>query len=545
MTIFAELHNTTIARLTIRAPRQVQDRVRQELLQADWPDGGTEQIVMVRKLSGAAASSDIGRLLLEKARHQILHGNDANNVVRFAGRLEMLAALLADLANGTATGKWYWQRWSHLFTRSISKAIYSILAENLISVSAITELLAYRRQLAAVWQSLAEEEAEQLFREICWQNGYTLSEHSVKEKSETVGTTMMLPNIPQHLYQRWLDVLPAEPTSFRLRLAVLLIAQEAAPLPLYYQTGRTFSAIVTALQDVRKGRWSSVTSKKEEIPPTLPSDEKAATTSPEKSEHSLKQPASPDLGQDADGQIKAYFERVAAQEEHRPKNREITASEKSKHVDQNGEEKSVFSREQRTTEVIDQKAKAADPLSHPFNRVSLDQAVPRKEVKSFEIAQFFTEQGGVLYLLNFLHRTELQDVMAEHWQQLASGWIWLYRVAELLDFNKDDPMTTFLAEQIGLESCDDLTYLPALPKREHIQTLAEQWYGQAGIWNHALLQLPARIHHNGSHVDMHCNLKHVRLDLRLAGLDINPGWLPWLGRVVQFHFDHGGGSQHE
>ena len=25
--------------------------------------------------------------------------------------------------------------------------------------------------------------------------------------------------------------------------------------------------------------------------------------------------------------------------------------------------------------------------------------------------------------------------------------------------------------------------------------------------------------------------------VRLAGLDINPGWLPWLGRVVQFHYD--------
>ncbi|MDJ0621415.1 MAG: hypothetical protein QNJ17_00535 [Desulfocapsaceae bacterium] len=545
MTIFAELHNTTIARLTIRAPRQVQDRVRQELLQADWPDGGTEQIVMVRKLSAAAASSDIGRLLLVEARNQILHGNDANNVVRFAGRLEMLAALLADLANGTAAGKWYWQRWSHLFTTSISKALYSILAGNLTSVCAITEMLAYRRQLAAVWQNLAEEEAEQLIREICWQNGYMLSEHSVKEKLDTVETTMILPKIPQHLYQRWLDVLSTEPTSFRFKLAVLVIAQEAAPLPLHYQTDTTFSAILTALQDIQKGRWSPVTSKKKEILPTLQSDDTAVTTSPEKSKHSLKKTALSDLAQDADDQINAYFKRVTAEEEQSLPGKEITGSEKSEQVDQAAEEKSTFSLEQRTAKAIAQKAKAADHISHPFKQITLDQSVPQQEVDTGGMAWFYTEQGGVLYLLNFLNREELQDVMAEHLQQLASGWSWLYRVAELLDFDIHDPIATFLAEQIGLESCDELAYLPSLPEHEHIQTLAEQWYGRADIWNHALLQLPAKIHHNGSHVDMHCDLKYVRLDLRLVGLDINPGWLPWLGRVVNFHFDQGGGSHHE
>ena len=27
-------------------------------------------------------------------------------------------------------------------------------------------------------------------------------------------------------------------------------------------------------------------------------------------------------------------------------------------------------------------------------------------------------------------------------------------------------------------------------------------------------------------------------ETRLAGLDIDPGWLPWIGRVVSFHYDH-------
>jgi hypothetical protein len=42
---------------------------------------------------------------------------------------------------------------------------------------------------------------------------------------------------------------------------------------------------------------------------------------------------------------------------------------------------------------------------------------------------------------------------------------------------------------------------------------------------------------DSTHVDLHAALHAVRLPVRLAGLDVNPGWLPWLGRVVTFHYD--------
>ena len=31
--------------------------------------------------------------------------------------------------------------------------------------------------------------------------------------------------------------------------------------------------------------------------------------------------------------------------------------------------------------------------------------------------------------------------------------------------------------------------------------------------------------------------EHLDLDIRRAGLDIDPGWLPWLGRVVRFRYE--------
>ena len=37
-------------------------------------------------------------------------------------------------------------------------------------------------------------------------------------------------------------------------------------------------------------------------------------------------------------------------------------------------------------------------------------------------------------------------------------------------------------------------------------------------------------------LDLCFNLKQIDIRIRRAGLDINPGWLPWFGRIVRFHY---------
>lgn len=60
--------------------------------------------------------------------------------------------------------------------------------------------------------------------------------------------------------------------------------------------------------------------------------------------------------------------------------------------------------------------------------------------------------------------------------------------------------------------------------------------GEAGLAA-ALLCHPGRFYVTGSHVDLVLRLEQASLDLRIVGLDRNPGWLPEFGRVVLFHFD--------
>lgn len=64
----------------------------------------------------------------------------------------------------------------------------------------------------------------------------------------------------------------------------------------------------------------------------------------------------------------------------------------------------------------------------------------------------------------------------------------------------------------------------------------EALYRPDGPWPLPLAQ-PARLWATATHLDFDLMATTVDLALRLAGLDLDPGWVPWLGRVVRFHYD--------
>jgi hypothetical protein len=52
----------------------------------------------------------------------------------------------------------------------------------------------------------------------------------------------------------------------------------------------------------------------------------------------------------------------------------------------------------------------------------------------------------------------------------------------------------------------------------------------------SLVLRPARLAITPTHLDVFFRLTAADLRIRRAGLDIDPGWLPWFGRVVAFHY---------
>jgi hypothetical protein len=54
-----------------------------------------------------------------------------------------------------------------------------------------------------------------------------------------------------------------------------------------------------------------------------------------------------------------------------------------------------------------------------------------------------------------------------------------------------------------------------------------------------LIRRPGRVAISQTQIDVYFDLSAVDLRLRRLALDINPGWVPWLGRVVKVHYLEG------
>jgi len=83
------------------------------------------------------------------------------------------------------------------------------------------------------------------------------------------------------------------------------------------------------------------------------------------------------------------------------------------------------------------------------------------------------------------------------------------------------------------------------PARDRVAGVTEAWVVAVRRWlrRHAGLGLsdlvlrPATLAWTPTHADLWFELRAVELRIRRAGLDLDPGWVPWFGRVVTFHYD--------
>lgn len=174
-----------------------------------------------------------------------------------------------------------------------------------------------------------------------------------------------------------------------------------------------------------------------------------------------------------------------------------------------------------------------------------------------------TACGGLLFLLPVLARLGLP-----RWAEAASAdpadWTCAVLAAALerLDAPVDDPMWQLVARAAPpcrIEADAPAVWrnllaaprgAPSLPLVQALTTAASA-SAQAGLWLTAvrrwlrrgahiglasLVLRPGRLSLTPTHVDVHFRLAAIDLRVRRIGLDIDPGWLPWFGRVVAYHY---------
>jgi len=167
-----------------------------------------------------------------------------------------------------------------------------------------------------------------------------------------------------------------------------------------------------------------------------------------------------------------------------------------------------------------------------------------------ELARTPTGFGGVFYLLNAAIAMGLYgDFTMPRAPGLAlSPWDWLALVGRewFGDAFVEDPAWTMLAGLAGRAPDEEpgrdfdwpahdwlATQVAALHERLALALDACEWKDIPAF----VCRYAAQVEVSPTTVHVHLALADLPLDIRIAGLDRDPGWIPAAGRSVRFHFD--------
>jgi hypothetical protein len=146
---------------------------------------------------------------------------------------------------------------------------------------------------------------------------------------------------------------------------------------------------------------------------------------------------------------------------------------------------------------------------------------------------FFTMRAGLFFLIPAMQRLGVHRWLEENPQlaQWSIPYLVLRAIAERLETLPDDPALAALGE------------MPADPPPE-VLAAVNGWERRLRQFSrripriglHSLICRAGRIVFTETHIDVLFRLDRADIRIRRAGLDIDPGWTPWLGRVIHFHY---------
>lgn len=142
----------------------------------------------------------------------------------------------------------------------------------------------------------------------------------------------------------------------------------------------------------------------------------------------------------------------------------------------------------------------------------------------------FTTCAGLLFVVPILTRLGFPAYLAARPALLA------------IDFPAR--LMLVLGQRAGLPPDDPLARAFAVEEIEHDDSPLDLWIRLVRRWTGrrarmglaSLIRRPARVYVSPTHIDACFDLAAADVRLRRLALDVDPGWVPWIGRVVRFHY---------
>ena len=515
-----------ISKLALRAQQSQLPALREQVDNFTLPQTRRGEWIIVRQLSVSGSIQSLGTAVHESADEKIQRaGSPGSNreAVRFSSLANLLAALSADMLCGRQ--HWYWRRWRSLFQRPVADALTELWSEQIRLLPAVCEQLASNRQLAEVWQALDTRSCEALLFEMHRQCGIAdLREArtplTLPDQEATSSSAPSRTALPSVLAESWSTIFRSAakvPSDTQQRLAAVIALLQSSPQRLQLppevvemelrQTIASMRLAISAVSPVFENTAESalsISAEAKTVTAKVDDNTKQSAEVIEQQQVSETKNASPidsdiEAAKDTAGENPLAEESVKADQEARA----------VKNVDAATELQTTESDHSTTAELADEEA-------------------------------VYIAEAGVFLLINILGRQPLQTVIAEQgvWQQLDSAWLLIYRMASRLGLT-DQSTIALLAALAGLESAEELkrnaeTQLSDAAV-ERLLAECRDLYPSIELGS-ALLQKPARIERSDAYIDVFFPEQCVDIELRLAGIDINPGWVSWLGCVLQFHY---------
>ena len=162
-----------------------------------------------------------------------------------------------------------------------------------------------------------------------------------------------------------------------------------------------------------------------------------------------------------------------------------------------------------------------------------DQLLTAQPSPTWIDAPQFTPYAGLIFLIPLLDRLQIATFLENH--------------PESIDFDLPRQIVKTMSARLKIPSIDPTQSLFSTPHTLHPTTSTHSWItnlrrwsrrnAQMGLYN--LICRPGQLLMSKTHIDVFFHHKQADIRIRRVGLDIDPGWVPWWGQVISFHYIQG------
>jgi len=460
---------------------------------------------------------------------------DSAESVVFYDYAELLACLTADWCSGFAATRWWWQ--ALLKRGDVSKVIRQIWREKIEYVPVALEYVVRKGVLVEFVSRLSDEEVLEIIERVVQMFGVTRIR---RIKATDFFSLDVAPEVPHVAEARsempWRDVVP-ESESPRLRpvqqlfVGIVLMVQRA---PARVRTASFAREVEQWIQE------QSIVEVPVEAAPEMVVDELTEIDSinpPENLAPIRENPIAADLMVPKPAPIpEGSLESVVKKPEP------IKIANAIFHY-----EEPAVTPEVATVVPVTQ----IDPIIE--TPLPPEPVVPRTAREPLNDITIETELGGLFYLINLAIFMEIYSDFtspAEKFHDDLSIWDFVMIVGREINGERDldDPIWT------GLQDFQDSqdknlvdpenpvilskpTWLTDLLPHLKARLILALGIGTEDSLANILLHHHAKVIITPTHLDVFFSLNDHPIEIRLSGLDRNPGWVPAAGRFIAFHYD--------